>query len=436
MKRCGEASGYSRTGRGGSTTWLRAWLVLAGLGCAAGCIDEELVSSDEQELYVKGSRIWLALAIPVCWENGTRGNTTERGWVRDKIAATWSASSLVTFTGWGTCGPRQGGLRIRINDEGPHVKQLGRDLDGVAAGMVLNFTFNNWSPTCQSARQFCIETIAVHEFGHALGFAHEQNRPDTPETCTDAPQGDDGDTTIGPFDLSSVMNYCNPTWANGGTLSATDIVGVRQYYGSPTFASNRKAAVVWPNNKVYFFNGSQYTRFDMITERTDSGYPADIAANWHNWPASWSDGIDAGLDWGNGKAYLFRDTQYVRYDIATDAVEAGYPLPIAGNWGNNWPAHFTTIDAAVRWPNGKIFFFHGSEYVRYDIATNQVDPGYPAPIGPNWPGLFTDGIDYGFMYPNGRAYFFQDTQYQRFDPGTNMVDLTLPIVGEWPGVPF
>jgi len=71
------------------------------------------------------------------------------------------------------------------------------------------------------------------------------------------------------------MNYCSPNWNNDGNLSTTDIQGVRQYYGSSTFAGNRKGAVVWPNNKIYFFNGTQYTRYDVANDRADSGYPCD-----------------------------------------------------------------------------------------------------------------------------------------------------------------
>ena len=186
------------------------------------------------------------------------------------------------------------------------------------------------------------------------------------------------------------------------------------------------------------------------------------------------DSIDAAVNWGNGKAYFFRAGQYVRYDITTDRVDPGYPLPIAGHWPGLSEAGFDApdavwvklpvsgevgprpdvgqagtnqmaaaglrpitgtgrargggirlIDAAVNWGNRKAYFFRAGQYVRYDITTDRVDPGYPLPIAGNWPGLAEagfDSIDAAVNWGNGKAYFFRAGHYVRYDITADRVD--------------
>ncbi|MCD4724663.1 MAG: hypothetical protein K8R63_07445 [Bacteroidales bacterium] len=194
-----------------------------------------------------------------------------------------------------------------------------------------------------------------------------------------------------------------------------------------SFKSGVDAAIKWPyNNKVYFFKGDEYIRHDIDNGKIDPGYPKKISASWKGLPSSFHSNIDAAVAWPtNDKMYFFKGNKYIRYDASNNKMDPGYPKTIGSAW-NGFPNSFKNgVDAAFTWPNGKIYFFKGDEYIRYDSATNKMDGGYPKRIRNAWCGFpkeFQQKVDTAAIFPNNIAYFFSGNMYVRYDIGNTCVD--------------
>ena len=200
--------------------------------------------------------------------------------------------------------------------------------------------------------------------------------------------------------------------------------------------------------KAYFFRGDSYVRYDWAADRADPGFPAPLSA-W-NLPGDFALGVDAAVNGDGpfaGKAYFFRGNQYVRYDWATDRVDAGYPAALSA-W--NLPGGFGAgIDAGCdgKAPHfGKAYFFRGNQYIRYDWATDRPDAGYPQPISAwNIPAPLSGAVSAvanGAGSYAGKAYFFgaeanhRTATYARYDWKTEKGDTgyPAPAAGRWPGL--
>ena len=181
------------------------------------------------------------------------------------------------------------------------------------------------------------------------------------------------------------------------------------------------------SGKCYFFKGDKYIRYDWATDKGDAGYPKNIAANWHNLPAGFTGNFDAAVNGQGpfaGKCYFFKGDSYVRYDWGADKADPNYPKNIAANW-HNLPAGFTdNFDACINGNGpfaGKLYFFKGDKYIRYDWATDKTDPGYPRKISDLWscmPVGFTGSFEAaleGDKQFSAKGYFFKGNNYVRYN---------------------
>lgn len=187
--------------------------------------------------------------------------------------------------------------------------------------------------------------------------------------------------------------------------------------------SRGTCAIALPNGKAYLFQGSTYTRLDFASGLVEQSNLSTSG----NWPGLRPQAADAAVYYGFGKAYFFYGDDYVRYEVGSngpEGVETDYLPPNPPfKTADFWPGVGAgAIDAVLNWGNGKLYFFRGADYLRYDISLDRVDENYPRPISAGWHGVWTDGVD-GALYQGGSfAYFFKGSEFRRFNVDADTVD--------------
>jgi len=184
------------------------------------------------------------------------------------------------------------------------------------------------------------------------------------------------------------------------------------------------AAINLGNGKLYFFRGADYVRYDVAADRVDTGYPKRIA---DFWPGLFTSDLDAAVV-VDGTLHAFKDDSYVRYDLALDRAEPGFPVAIADAWPGLFPSD---LDAVTTW-HGGLRFTKGAWFLDWDLTTHTPDPAGPQRLEDGWPGLPADGIDDAFTLSPTKTYVFHGRDYWRLDPANAAPDAGYPkLVNCW-----
>jgi hypothetical protein len=146
-----------------------------------------------------------------------------------------------------------------------------------------------------------------------------------------------------------------------------------------------------------------------------------------SWPTTFGNHLDAVVPWKNGKIDFFSGARFVRYDVAEDRVDAGHSREIGAGFPGLWR---DGVDAGASWGDGNAYFFKGDEYVRFDVAAGRVAAGYPRKIRDDWPGVFTSGIDavmavatpFASRKGANKAFFFKGDRFVAVDMATRKAD--------------
>ncbi|XP_056403078.1 matrix metalloproteinase-18-like [Hyla sarda] len=258
---------------------------------------------------------------------------------------------------------------------------------------------------------------AAHELGHSLGLDHS--------------------TIPGALMAPTYKGY-NPLFR----LHQDDIDSIQALYGKPSVKTNEtSSAVLSGGSKALTPSaGNKNVTSAKVTEEERNPRKQSIVRLCSDDP------IDTFVSTKDGSIYVFKGEYF--WDLSRGKLpltpKKKHPQLISTKW-KELPA---SIDATIRMQNptadqdGKIFFFKGNKYWKYD--NDKIEPGYPKLIKEGFPGV-PNSVDAAFTQPaivakgnkvirEERIFFIKGKRFYLYDPVAGNSSSPQMLQEDWIGV--
>ncbi|XP_051969151.1 matrix metalloproteinase-17-like [Xyrauchen texanus] len=269
-------------------------------------------------------------------------------------------------------------------------------------------------------------SVAVHEFGHALGLSHSSTDP----------------SIMQPYYQGAVENIETYTLPEDDRFAIQSLYGIKRT--TPTLSSPnhptphlpkppnppRPRITIKPDpsaqdrcdgsfdavanirGEVFFFKGSYFWRIQRSSSQM-SFHPALIKNFWIGLPDG-TDKIDAVYERvTDSRIIFFIGSQY--WVFKDNVALHGYPRPLS-DWGliSHDGSKVKRVEAVFIWAhNGKTYLFSGGEFWRFtesqETKTRRLDADYPRNSS-IWKGVPKNPDDI-ITWEQGDAYFFKNNLY-------------------------
>ncbi|KMW72207.1 photopexin B [Photorhabdus luminescens subsp. luminescens] len=191
------------------------------------------------------------------------------------------------------------------------------------------------------------------------------------------------------------------------------------------------------NSSVYLFLNADNAKYNEISKKPDLNYPKPISKDWHNLPIEFQRNIDDVINL-NGYLYFFKGSQYVKFNIAKAKVTDG-PKFISEGWPGLKGTEFENgIDAATEFTTNIVCFFKGSDCIDYTVNSHTIKQNS---IAARW-GItkkyteFSTNLDAAVQRISSRIDLFKGGNYIRFNLKSNSIDYGPAPISNYTGGPF